>query len=134
MKYTTLLALLLFAVSYLPCAAQNGTTDTLRRTVLHHPGEYGIQYFRIPAIITAKDGTLVAATDCRKQSNGDLPEDIDILLNYSTDSGQSWRLTHILALGTGKEKGFGDCALAHTRDEEGLIAVFAGGAGLWHNV
>lgn len=133
MKRPTLLALLLFAVSYLPCASQNGTTDTLRRTVLHHPGEYGIKYFRIPAIITAKDGTLVAATDCRKQSNGDLPEDIDILLNYSTTGGQNWRSTYILALGTGKGKGFGDCALAHTRDEGGLIAVFAGGVGLWQS-
>lgn len=133
MKHSALLTLMFFAVSLLPCAAQNGRTDSLRRTVLHRPGEYHIQYFRIPALITAKDGTIVAATDCRKFSNGDLPEDIDILLNYSTDGGQHWRLTYILALGTGKEKGFGDCALAHTRDEGGLIAVYAGGVGLWQS-
>jgi len=75
----------------------------------------------------------VAATDYRKQSNGDLPEDIDIFLDISTDGGQHWRTATILALGRGKGKGFGDCALAQTRDEGGLIAVFAGGVGLWQS-
>ena len=105
----------------------------LRRTTLFRPGDFDSQFFRIPAVITAKDGSLVAATDRRKQSNADLPEDIDIILYHSTDNGLSWRDPHFLALGAGKGKGFGDCALAHTRDEGGLIAVYAGGVGFWQS-
>ena len=133
MKRPVLLIFLLFAVSFLPCTAQNGAIDSVRRTVLYRPGDFDSQFYRIPAIITAKDGSLVTATDRRKFSNGDLPEDIDIILNYSTDGGHSWSEPQFLAIGTGKGKGFGDCALAHTRDEGGLIAVFAGGVGLWQS-
>ena len=133
MKQTFLLAMLLFAVSYLTCTAQNGTDDTLFRQVLYRPGDFGSKFFRIPAIITAKDSTLVITTDRRKYSNADLPEDIDIILNYSADSGNSWSEPQFLSIGGGVGYGFGDCALAHTRDEGGLIAVYAGGAGFWQS-
>ena len=103
----------------------------LRRRVLYCPGDFDSKFFRIPAIITAKDGTLVTATDRRKYNNNDLPEDIDIILNYSSRGGQFWGGPAFLALGRGVGKGFGDCALAHTRDEGGLIAVYAGGVGFW---
>ena len=103
----------------------------LRRRVLYCPGDFDSKFFRIPAIITAKDGTLVTATDRRKYNNNDLPEDIDIILNYSSRGGQFWGGPAFLALGRGVGKGFGDCALAHTRDEGGLIAVYVGGAGFW---
>ena len=103
----------------------------LRRRVLYCPGDFDSKFFRIPAIITAMDGTLVTATDRRKYNNNDLPEDIDIILNYSSRGGQFWGGPAFLALGRGVGKGFGDCALAHTRDEGGLIAVYVGGAGFW---
>ena len=113
--------------------AQSPLDNGLQRIVLYRPGDFDSQFFRIPAVITAKDGSLVAATDRRKFSNGDLPEDIDIFLNYSTDDGLSWSEPQFLAIGTGTGKGFGDCALAHTRDEGGLITVYAGGVGLWQS-
>ncbi len=105
----------------------------LRRKVLYQPGDFDSQFFRIPAIITAKDGSLVAACDRRKYSNTDLPEDIDIILNRSTDGGQFWSGPQFLAVGRGRGQGFGDCALAHTRDEGGLIAVYPGGVGFWQS-
>ena len=105
----------------------------LRRRVLYQPGDFDSQFYRIPALITAKDGSLVAACDRRKYSNADLPEDIDIILNRSTDGGRSWSGPQFLAIGRGKGTGFGDCALAHTRDEGGLIAVYPGGVGFWQS-
>lgn len=105
----------------------------LRRRVLYCPGDFDSQFFRIPAIITAKDGSIVTATDRRKYSNADLPEDIDIILNYSSSEGQFWSGPAFLAIGKGVGHGFGDCALAHTRDEGGLIAVYAGGVGFWQS-
>lgn len=105
--------------------------DTIFRTEIYHPGDYDSKNYRIPAIITAKDGSLVIATDRRKNNEGDLPEDIDIVINRSTDSGRSWGEPVVLAQGTGYEHGFGDCALAQTNDEGGLMAAFVGGCGLW---
>lgn len=105
----------------------------LCRRVMYQPGDFDSKFFRIPAIITAKDGTLITACDRRKYNNNDLPEDIDIILNYSSDGGHLWRGPYFLALGRGVGKGFGDCALAHTRDEGGLIAVYPGGAGFWQS-
>lgn len=105
----------------------------LRRKVLYQPGDFDSQFFRIPALITAKDGSLVAACDRRKYSNADLPEDIDIILNRSTDGGRFWSGPQFLAVGRGRGQGFGDCALAHTRDEGGLIAVYPGGVGFWQS-
>ncbi len=105
----------------------------LRRKVLYQPGDFDSQFFRIPALITAKDGSLVAACDRRKYSNADLPENIDIILNRSTDGGRFWSGPQLLAIGRGRGQGFGDCALAHTRDEGGLIAVYPGGVGFWQS-
>ena len=101
------------------------------RTVLYRPGDYESKNYRIPAIITAQDGSLVVATDKRKYNNDDLPEDIDILINRSTDGGRTWSEPYTLMRGQGVGKGFGDCALVRTNEEGGLLAAFVGGCGFW---
>ena len=108
-------------------------SDTLSRTVIYRPGDYGSTNYRIPAVITAKDGSIVAVTDKRKYNEGDLPQDIDIVCNRSTDGGLTWSEPYTIALGTGVNHGFGDCALAWSNDENGLIAAFVGGVGLWNS-
>ena len=103
----------------------------LARTTLLRPGDYNSSNYRIPAVITAKDGSIVAFTDKRKYNNTDLPEDIDIICNRSTDGGHTWSEPITIAQGTGRYQGYGDAALAHSKDENGLLAVFVGGQGLW---
>ena len=103
----------------------------LARTTLLRPGDYNSSNYRIPAIITAKDGSIVAFTDKRKYNNTDLPEDIDIICNRSTDGGHTWSEPITIAQGTGRFQGYGDAALVHSKDENGLLAVFVGGQGLW---
>ena len=103
----------------------------LARTTLLRPGDYNSTNYRIPAVITAKNGDVVAVTDKRKYNNGDLPEDIDIVCNVSSDGGHTWTEPYTMAYGTGYGKGFGDCALALTNDENGIIAAFVGGPGFW---
>lgn len=120
--------LLLF---FLSCVSKNKKSDVFTRTVIYHSGDYNSRYYRIPAVITAKDGSLVIFTDKRKDNELDLPEDIDIVYNYSTDNGLTWSKPYILAQGFGYCEGFGDCAVAHTNDKSGLIAIFVGGVGLW---
>ena len=121
--------LVIVTVSAFFANAQNDTLFT--RTELYHPGDYGSANYRIPAVITAKDGSIVAVTDKRKYNEGDLPQDIDIVCNRSTDGGLTWSEPYTIAQGTGVNHGFGDCALAWSNDDNGLIAVFVGGVGLW---
>ncbi|MDD4848171.1 MAG: exo-alpha-sialidase [Bacteroidales bacterium] len=105
----------------------------LARKLIYAPNDYGSKNYRIPAIITAQDGSLVIATDQRKFNQTDLPEDIDILINRSTDGGKTWSQPQTIAKGSGKGKGFGDAVLACTNEQNGLICAFVGGDGLWES-
>ena len=128
------LTLCIFALLAVVAPAQSDGSDTVPfRTVLYNPGDFGSANYRIPAVITARDGSIVAVTDRRKNNEGDLPEDIDIICNRSTDGGRTWNETVTIAQGTGYNHGFGDCALVWSNDENGLIAVFVGGPGLWNS-
>ena len=127
-KFLTLLIIMISAV------IANAQNDTLfSRTEIYHPGDYGSTNYRIPGAITAKDGSIVIVTDKRKYNEGDLPQDIDIICNRSTDGGHTWSEPYTSAQGTGINHGFGDCALAWSNDDNGLIAVFVGGVGLWNS-
>ncbi|MBQ7801722.1 MAG: S-layer homology domain-containing protein [Oscillospiraceae bacterium] len=52
----------------------------------------GSNYFRIPAIVTLSDGTLVAAADARWNHTQDAAN-IDTLVSYSKDNGATWNYT-----------------------------------------
>lgn len=125
------ITLMMLLAMVLSASAQNDTLFT--RTEIYHPGDYGSVAYRIPAAITAKDGSIVIVTDKRKNNDGDLPQDIDIICNRSTDGGLTWSEPYTIAQGTGYNHGFGDCALAWSNDDNGLIAVFVGGVGLWNS-
>ena len=118
--------------NFQPVETSDAEPDSIcLRTVIYRPGDYDSRNYRIPAVITAKDGSLVIATDKRKYNDADLPEDIDILINRSTDGGKTWSEPFTLAQGQGVGKGFGDCALVRTNEEGGLLAAFVGGCGFW---
>ena len=52
-------------------------------------GENGYDTFRIPALIEAENGTLLAFAEGRRAGRGDAG-DIDLVLRRSTDGGSSW--------------------------------------------
>ncbi len=111
MNKKLLIIILMTIMTAVAVYAQNDTLFT--RTELYHPGDYGSTNYRIPAVITAKDGSIVAVTDKRKFNEGDLPQDIDIVCNRSTDGGQTWSEPYTIAQGTGVNHGFGDLSLIH---------------------
>lgn len=53
------------------------------------PGTGGSQYFRIPALVTLEDGTLVAACDARWNHTGD-GGGLDTIVSRSIDGGSTW--------------------------------------------
>lgn len=103
----------------------------LARKLLYAPGDYGSKNYRIPAIVTAKDGSLIVGIDKRKNNQSDLPEDIDVLINRSTNNGVDWSEPITIAQGTGRGAGFGDVALVRTAEENGLLAIYVGGDGFF---
>lgn len=117
-------------------AFTNGAVDGAReilltRKLLFAPGDDNSNNYRIPAIVTASDGSLVTATDKRKINQADLPEDIDVLIKRSTDKGKTWSEALTIAAGTGRFKGYGDAGLVRTDDEGGLLCIFVGGTGFF---
>ena len=82
-----------FTLLYLvndPVYAQNKEL----KTELFVSGENGYGSYRIPAIITTKEGTLLAFCEGRKES-GDAG-DIDLLLRRSLDNGRTWSKTEVV--------------------------------------
>lgn len=77
-----------FAVPLNPSKAPNEPADGTKP--FSSSSQIGCNYYRIPAMITAKDGTVVASIDARYGGTNDSPNDIDIAVSYSTDNAQTW--------------------------------------------
>lgn len=101
-----------------------------REQRIYAPGDYGSRNYRIPALVALEDGTLVMANDKRKYNEGDLPEDIDIVVRRSCDQGKTWSDPVTIAKGTGRKHGYGDPALVECENGD-LLCMFVGGNGLW---
>lgn len=99
-------------------------------TLVFRAGDCGSRYYRIPALITAADGSLIAVADRRNDSQGDLPNLIDLVLRRSTDNGRTWSEQIVIAQHT-SERGYGDAALIVDRTTGDLLCIFASGCGMW---
>ncbi len=103
---------------------QHSTTVFLSASTVEYLNTYDSRYYRIPAITTAVNGWLVAVTDKRWGSNGDLPNNIDVVARVSKDKGATWSEPVTIA-GTadlGGDYGHGDPAIV-TDEETGDIFV-----------
>lgn len=63
--------------------------DVSDRTALFYSGYGNSANYRIPAMVTAADGTLVASIDQRKTTAADYG-DIDLMVRRSEDKGETW--------------------------------------------
>jgi hypothetical protein len=115
---------------YLPSNQNGGRTILLTNTLLFSCNDAGSKHYRIPAIVTAADGSLVTATDKRWNNSGDLPNDIDVLIRRSTDNGKTWSVPLTIA-GDGTTLGYGDPALCVDKSNGNIICLMASGPGLW---
>lgn len=102
----------------------------LSRVKVLGQGCYGSIGYRIPAIVTLPDGSLLISSDKRKDNDLDLPEDIDVIAQRSEDGGRTWSDPVMVAEGKGWGKGYGDAALAVTASGD-VVCAFSGGPGLW---
>lgn len=100
-------------------------------TLLFRSGDAGSKYYRIPAIVTAKDGSLVTATDKRWNHQGDLPAKIYVVVRRSTDGGATWSDT--LTIAADDTTGFGDASLVVDKATGTIMCLFNGNNGIWQS-
>ena len=86
------LIIILFSVASLVVHAQTETDALDFKNLFDASAEADIACYRIPAIMTAANGDLIATIDERVLSCGDLKrsKDINIVMRRSTDNGDSW--------------------------------------------
>lgn len=91
----------------------------------------GSKYYRIPGLVEAADGSIVAVADKRYNGEGDLGNHkIDVVMRRSTDGGRTWTESTVIAAGDGQTEkmfGVGDPALVRTNSGK-LICLMAGGS------
>ena len=74
-------------------AVWNAETDTVSRcNIFDTTMKDSVSCYRIPSLVTAKNGDLIAAIDERVPSCGDLiwSKDINIVIRRSQDNGRTW--------------------------------------------
>ncbi|WP_055549969.1 sialidase family protein [Streptomyces sp. NBRC 110028] len=82
-----------------------GSAPDFDQRILFKSGQdAGYFCFRIPAIVTSKDGTLLAFAEGRKDNCGDAG-DIDLVLKRSTDGGRTWGPLQVINEGGGDTHG-----------------------------
>lgn len=83
------------AYSKLKICETSDKTDTIQKTTVFSAGEDGIDSYRIPSLVTSRDGTLLLFTEARKLSSTDKTP-TDIALKRSVDNGETWSDIKIL--------------------------------------
>jgi len=104
MRETRLAALAFITISSMgltPALGQSPVpaSSNLKHIDVFRSGTEGYHTFRIPAIETATDGTLVAFAEARKNNASDPGEgnnDIDLVMKRSTDGGATWSAMEVI--------------------------------------
>lgn len=80
--------LFILGLSFLLCNGVECQTHK-QLSYLFESGTEGYQCFRIPAIVTSTQGTVLAFAEGRKKGCSDTG-DIDLVMKYSEDHGETW--------------------------------------------
>ena len=85
----------LLILSVLFTAALAAAVPAVEQTDVFVSGQDGYHTYRIPAVIRAANGNLLAFAEGRKAAGGDAG-DIDILFKRSTDAGRTWSAQQVV--------------------------------------
>ena len=91
------LIVMLAAVAFFNCGAQKQTKAAIKETLVFQDlfntsMNSNVKCYRIPSIVTAPNGDVIAAIDERVPGCGDLKwsKDINIIVRRSSDNGKTW--------------------------------------------
>jgi sialidase-1 len=122
----------LLIASTLLTGCNTAKTNIYERCLVYDKGDNGSKYYRIPALATAPDGSLLAIADKRWNSLVDLPGNIDVVCRRSTDNGKTWSDAITIA-GIGTDEGYGDPAVVVDSKRKQVICIMTHGNGLWQS-
>ena len=89
----------------------------------------GINY-RIPALLTLKNGNILAFADKRYNGAGDLPNRIEVMVKISTNNGTNWTdEKRVTPISTSTMDGNGDTGCVLDRKTGDVLALVAAGQG-----
>lgn len=110
----------------------NATTRTilLEHQILFSGGDFGSAAWRIPAI-ASRGNQVVAVADARITTNGDLPNNIDLVARTSNDKGKTW--SSPITLADFGNQGASDPALVYDKNSGDLLCLFASHSGLFQS-
>lgn len=118
------------STSFAQNTGYNNIVNNTWRSLVFNKGDYESKFYRIPAITTLPDGTLVAVADKRINTLSDLPGEIDVVARRSTDNGRTWS-EYITVAAHDQFGGYGDPALVRDRRTGDLLVISLNGCGLW---
>jgi sialidase-1 len=130
MNLRSLSAILLSSILLAACSSTK--TNIYERSLVYDKGDNGSKYYRIPALATAPDGSLLAIADKRWESLTDLPSHIDVVCRRSTDNGRTWSDAITIA-GLNTDVGYGDPAVVVDSKRKQVVCIMTHGNGLWQS-
>lgn len=129
--YCATIALAACASAITASAQNTGYTDgEITRSLVYNKGDFDSKFYRIPALITLPDGSLLTVADKRIDKLQDLPGRIDVVARRSTDMGRTWS-PYITVAANDSFGGYGDPALVYDRKSGDVIVISTHGQGLW---
>ena len=125
-KVFALLLVLCMVIGMLPLG-MFASAETPENGQPFSSGTGGSTNFRIPALVTLSNGTLVAAADARYSGTGD-GYGLDTIVSYSTDNGVNWNYSYVNYFDdstgyNGSASAFIDPVLL--QDKNGTVYLFA---------
>ncbi|MEV5896285.1 sialidase family protein [Nonomuraea fuscirosea] len=87
-----------------PETGASGGAPFADEQVLYKQGDFGYACFRIPAVVRAANGMVLAFAEGRVKDCGD-DEDIDLVLRRSADGGRTWGPLQVVSEGDGTTHG-----------------------------
>lgn len=93
--------------------------------ILFKKGNYGSKYFRMPALITTKKGTILAAADRRYEKTADLGNSskIDVIVIRSEDLGKTWGAPISVKVANNISESYGDASFINCHNGDILLVV-----------
>lgn len=86
--------------------------------------------YRIPALLTLKNGNILAFADKRYNGAGDLPNRIEVMVKISTNNGTNWTdEKRVTPISTSTMDGNGDTGCVLDRKTGDVLALVAAGQG-----
>lgn len=110
------------------------TDDAVIKVPVFTMNENGSKFYRIPALVKANDGSLIAIADRRGDRLNDLPNTISVVAKRSIDGGYTWSDMVTIAEGNSSTgKTYGDPAAVVDRNTGRIICMYSGDKGFWES-